>query len=82
MSILMNRILDVVASYAIVVLGLAIAGATAAVGAYARCDAHKPRLPEDPQARPSAQFASGKTWPGRHGEVAESALWSSSQRPL
>jgi hypothetical protein len=33
MSILMNRILDVVAAYAIVVLGLALAGATAAVGA-------------------------------------------------
>jgi hypothetical protein len=33
MSILINRLLDVVASYAIVVLGLAVAGATAAVGA-------------------------------------------------
>lgn len=33
MSISLNRILDVVASYAIVVLGLALAGATAAVGA-------------------------------------------------
>lgn len=33
MSILMNRLLDVIASYAIVVLGLAVAGATAAVGA-------------------------------------------------
>jgi hypothetical protein len=33
MSILMNRMLDVVASYAIVVLGLALAAATAAVGA-------------------------------------------------
>jgi hypothetical protein len=33
MSILMNRVLDVVASYAIIVLGLAVAGATAAVGA-------------------------------------------------
>lgn len=33
MSILMNRILDVTASYMIVVLGLTIAGATAVVGA-------------------------------------------------
>lgn len=33
MSILMNRLLDVVANYAIVILGLAVAGATAAVGA-------------------------------------------------
>lgn len=33
MSILMNRVLDVVASYAIVVLGLTLAGATAVVGA-------------------------------------------------
>ena len=33
MSLAMNRILDVVASYAIVFLGLALAGATAAVGA-------------------------------------------------
>ena len=33
MSLVMNRILDVVASYAIVLLGLALAGATAAVGA-------------------------------------------------
>lgn len=33
MSLVMNRILDTVASYAIVVLGLALAGATAAVGA-------------------------------------------------
>lgn len=33
MSLTMNRILDVVASYAIVFLGLALAGATAAVGA-------------------------------------------------
>jgi hypothetical protein len=33
MSILMNRVLDVVASYAIIDLGLAVAGATAAVGA-------------------------------------------------
>lgn len=32
MSIQMNRILDVVASFAIVVLGLSLAGATAAVG--------------------------------------------------
>jgi hypothetical protein len=33
MSISMNRFLDVVASYAIVFLGLALTGATAAVGA-------------------------------------------------
>ncbi len=33
MSIQMNRILDVVASFAIVALGLALAGATAVVGA-------------------------------------------------
>ncbi len=33
MSILMNRILDVVASYAIVALGLTLAGATAVLGA-------------------------------------------------
>lgn len=33
MTILMNRILDVVASYAIVALGLTLAGATAIVGA-------------------------------------------------
>ncbi len=33
MSILVNRILDVVASYAVLFLGLALAGATAAVGA-------------------------------------------------
>ena len=33
MSILMNRILDVVASYAIVALGLTLAGATAILGA-------------------------------------------------
>ncbi len=33
MSIQLNRILDVFASVAIVVLGLALAGATAAVGA-------------------------------------------------
>jgi hypothetical protein len=33
MSIPMNRFLDVVASYAIVFLGLALTGATAAVGA-------------------------------------------------
>jgi hypothetical protein len=33
MSILMNRVLDVVASYAIVLLGLSIAGASAALGA-------------------------------------------------
>lgn len=33
MSILINRLLDVVANYAIVILGLAVAGATAAVGA-------------------------------------------------
>jgi hypothetical protein len=33
MSILMNRILDVVASYAIVILGLSLAGASAALGA-------------------------------------------------
>lgn len=33
MSIRMNRILDVVASYAIVALGLTLAGATAALGA-------------------------------------------------
>lgn len=33
MSILMNRFLDVVASYAIVLLGLSIAGASAALGA-------------------------------------------------
>jgi hypothetical protein len=33
MSIQMNRILDTLASVAIVVLGLALAGATAAVGA-------------------------------------------------
>jgi hypothetical protein len=33
MSIRMNRILDVVASYAIVALGLTLAGATAIVGA-------------------------------------------------
>ena len=33
MSIQMNRILDVVASFAIVVLGLSLAGATAVVGA-------------------------------------------------
>jgi len=31
MSIQMNRILDVVASYAIVALGLTLAGATAAI---------------------------------------------------
>ncbi len=33
MSIRLNRILDVVASFAIVALGLALAGATASVGA-------------------------------------------------
>jgi hypothetical protein len=33
MSIHMNRILDVLASYAIVALGLTLAGATAVVGA-------------------------------------------------
>lgn len=33
MSIQLNRILDVVASFAIVALGLALAGATAVVGA-------------------------------------------------
>jgi hypothetical protein len=33
MSIQMNRFLDVVASFAIVVLGLGLAGATAVVGA-------------------------------------------------
>jgi hypothetical protein len=33
MSIQMNRILDVIASFAIVALGLALAGATAVVGA-------------------------------------------------
>lgn len=33
MSIQMNRILDTFASYAIVVLGLTLAGATALVGA-------------------------------------------------
>lgn len=33
MSIRMNRILDVVASYAIVALGLTLAGATAVLGA-------------------------------------------------
>jgi hypothetical protein len=33
MSIQMNRILDVVASFAIVALGLTLAGATAIVGA-------------------------------------------------
>lgn len=33
MTILMNRILDVVASYAIVILGLSLAGASAALGA-------------------------------------------------
>lgn len=33
MSVTMHRILDVAASYAIVLLGLALAGATAAVGA-------------------------------------------------
>ncbi len=33
MSILWNRMLDVVASYAIVALGLTVAGATAALGA-------------------------------------------------
>jgi hypothetical protein len=33
MSIQMNRILDAVASFAIVVLGLSLAGATAVVGA-------------------------------------------------
>jgi len=32
MSITMNRILDTLASYAVVFLGLALAGATAAVG--------------------------------------------------
>ena len=34
MSIQLNRILDVLASYVVVVLGLAVAGATACVGAY------------------------------------------------
>jgi hypothetical protein len=33
MSIQLNRILDVIASYAIVALGLTLAGATAVVGA-------------------------------------------------
>jgi len=33
MSIYMNRVLDVLASYAIVALGLTLAGATAIVGA-------------------------------------------------
>ena len=33
MSIQMNRILDVIASFAIVALGLTLAGATAIVGA-------------------------------------------------
>jgi hypothetical protein len=33
MTILMNRFLDVVASYAIVILGLSLAGASAALGA-------------------------------------------------
>ncbi len=33
MLITMNRVLDTVASYAVVFLGLALAGATAAVGA-------------------------------------------------
>ena len=33
MTIQMNRVLDVLASYAIVVLGLALGGATAIVGA-------------------------------------------------
>jgi hypothetical protein len=33
MTILMNRLLDTVASYAIVALGLTLAGATAIVGA-------------------------------------------------
>jgi hypothetical protein len=33
MSITMNRILDTLAAYAVVFLGLALAGATAAVGA-------------------------------------------------
>jgi hypothetical protein len=33
MSIQMNRVLDVLASFAIVALGLALAGATAVVGA-------------------------------------------------
>lgn len=33
MSIQLNRILDVLASYVVVVLGLAVAGATALVGA-------------------------------------------------
>ena len=33
MSIQMNRILDVIASFAIIVLGLSLAGATAVVGA-------------------------------------------------
>ena len=33
MSIQMNRVLDVLASYAIVALGLTLAGATAIVGA-------------------------------------------------
>jgi hypothetical protein len=33
MSLQMNRILDVVASYAIVALGLTLAGATAVLGA-------------------------------------------------
>jgi hypothetical protein len=33
MSIRMNRVLDVLASYAIVALGLTLAGATAIVGA-------------------------------------------------
>jgi hypothetical protein len=33
MIIQLNRLLDVVASFAIVALGLAVAGATAAVGA-------------------------------------------------
>ena len=33
MSIHLNRVMDLVASVAIVVLGLALAGATAAVGA-------------------------------------------------
>ncbi len=33
MSIYLNRILDVLASYAVVALGLTIAGATAVVGA-------------------------------------------------